>query len=422
MGIYALCVDIGTSSLKGGIIDIDPLPKKKRLIDFVKVSYNDSRRESISAMVWEDAFFEVCAMLMGEVNISVVCVSSNGPTLICCDSEGNVLKTLHWFEDVNRIANIKSFFLPHVLNFKMQHKDLYERTKYFISPQEWLLHRLGASIKTCLPTPLYKPFYWDEQQLNELHLDADKFPPFVGLGSIIGSVSEKAAAKCKLLKSGTPLVCGGPDFIMALLGCGITKSGLACDRAGSSEGINYCVESLSSLQQGFNTANNVRVLPSPIRVLPSPIDGLHNLSVVINESGSLFDTWRLANCDANETYAQTLQRMMQGKKRRYKREMLPDILQHITDGVCDALSVLKANGANIDQLVVCGGQSKLLLWNQIKADITGCTFLLPEISDSELTGDAACASSALKLVCNISEAIEYLLVIKQTVRPSGKTG
>jgi ribulose kinase len=60
-------------------------------------------------------------------------------------------------------------------------------------------------------------------------------------------------------------------------------------------------------------------------------------------------------------------------------------------GIRRVLETMESNGLAIDELRVTGGQARNVIWNQLKADITGKRILVPEIEDAELLGSAACA-------------------------------
>jgi xylulokinase len=170
---------------------------------------------------------------------------------------------------------------------------------------------------------------------------------------------------------------------MALLGSGATKPGLVCDRAGSSEGINVCASEPPS--EAVSAAYS-------LRVLPHAVEGLWNISIVLPESGSLIDRYRLENGEQNIPYEETLKGMISWADERLT---LHPILRKITDQVRGALETLCKAGYPVYEMRHSGGQAKSLLWNKLKAEICGCKLLVPEIPDTELAGDAAAAMLAL---------------------------
>jgi xylulokinase len=194
-------------------------------------------------------------------------------------------------------------------------------------------------MRTVLPQSAYKPYYWDEAQCAALSLDIAKFPPFAAMGTRIGSFN------------GLPIIGGGPDFIMALVGTDTLEPGRVCDRAGSSEGINLCTKEPTA-----NYANKTIPEGCALRILPHIIPGLWNAGFVIAKSGKLFE-----EKPGRATLAKMACRVKAG------------------------LAVLGIEGCT---MTLSGGQAKSKVWNKMKARLTGCTLLVPEISDGELLGDA----------------------------------
>lgn len=65
---------------------------------------------------------------------------------------------------------------------------------------------------------------WSDRVLDLCGLDRSVFPTVVQPGSIVGTVTSQAAADTGLAK-GTPVVAGGADTQLALLGIGVTQQG-----------------------------------------------------------------------------------------------------------------------------------------------------------------------------------------------------
>ncbi|MDR1073574.1 MAG: sugar kinase, partial [Treponema sp.] len=269
-----LSADIGTSSLKAALIDSDG-----SLAAFARVAYPAYPAQMgaafmFSTVIWENALGSALSALSAEYaartglnaadRLEAVCVSANGPTLVPYTIDGKSLPPLLWCDGrVSGTASgdngkTKSLFLPHAAWFAQNEPALYEKTKRFISAQEWVSFMLGAEPVTTLPSGLYEEYYWNKSQCALFGLDMAKFPPFVEMGDIIGRVSEKAAQRFNL-KPHTPIIAGSPDFIAALIGTGVVEPGLVCDRAGTSEGVNLC----ASLPKTGETPafNGLRTLP-----------------------------------------------------------------------------------------------------------------------------------------------------------------
>ncbi|MDR1256847.1 MAG: FGGY-family carbohydrate kinase [Spirochaetaceae bacterium] len=404
MTFPVLCADIGTTSLKAALIDIADAPVAGRMLAFARERYNAAGTAAREAVAWEAAFYRAVLALRGmlpAVRAEAVCISGNGPTLVPLRNAGgdDPFPPLHWFSPRSAEAGrTASFFLPLAAYFRRNEPEMYEKTRLFLSCHEWLASRLGAVPVTVLPTPCYRPYYYDDDQCAAFSLDARKFPSFVPLGTVTGHVSREAAER-SALAAGIPVTAGGPDFIMALLGSGAIEPGLVCDRAGSSEGINVCAD-----------------IPPPdavsarysLRVLPHAIEGLWNVSVVLPDSGSIFDRYRLETGCQGDSYEETLRGMAGADE----TAVLHPVLQRIADGAHGVIETLRKAGYPVREMRHSGGQAKSPIWNRLKARACGCTLLVPEIADTELAGNAAACMLALGCAPDIACACKKIVVIK----------
>lgn len=368
---------------------------------------------SVLARDWEDALcLALCTLrrLTTNAEISAVCISGNGPTLVPVTFTDQALPPLHWHhERLNLPVPMMSLFLPYAAWFQLERPTDYERVRFFFSSHEWLSFRLGANPVTALPAPAYRRYYWDEEQCRILGLYIEKFPPFVNMGAMIGRVSTQAAYRFKV-SGGIPIIAGGPDFITALIGVGAISEGLVCNRAGTSEGINLCAAA--------------PIHSDKLRCLPHAAEGLWNIGGIIPESGVLFDRYREQTGRCTQDYEELL------------RELIPDEpcadAERVPDAVEDGRSILetigfktrtvldqfKSLGFILRELRVSGGQSKSARWNQLKADITGCTLLVPEMSDGELAGNAVLAALALGESTGLGEAAARMIRIERRFAPN----
>jgi xylulokinase len=90
------------------------------------------------------------------------------------------------------------------------------------------------------------------------------------------------------------------------------------------------------------------------------------------------------------------------------------IVESIGFMVLDSLQTLEHRGFPVTEMRVSGGQAKNPLWNQLKANITGCTLHIPEIIDAELAGNACLALIHLGEARNVDEACRKVVRIKES--------
>jgi xylulokinase len=348
-------------------------------------------------------------------------ISGNGPTLVPITKDGSSLAPIFWFDDSappfsknmpGILPEYKSFFLPKVKAFAEKRQVDYERTDFFLSPQEWLSWRLGASPVPVIPHAAYEPYYWDSEQCEAFGLHWHKFTPLQKMGSVIGKTKSGISPLNSEGVPGVPLAAAGPDFIMALIGTGVLEPGMCCDRTGSSEGINVCLAEKPG-GEFFN-----------LRILPHAVEGFWNAGAVIPRSGKQFDDFLAAFSSSMSglTTDEILERLILGspldgvsQADRSGRT----VLEKMAGELSAAIRSLEIARFPVGELVLSGGQAKNPLWNQYKADMTGRIFLEPEIIDAELGGDAVLGALILK-GGSLKERAAEMIRIKKRYTPAHK--
>ncbi|MDR2767387.1 MAG: hypothetical protein LBB82_03570 [Treponema sp.] len=367
------CGDLGTSSFKAALIGAEGT-----LIRAERIPYEGS-----APRCWEDAFFRAAALLLAdeERRPDALVLSGNGPTLVPLLRGGEALAPLLWFHEAGVDKGISSLFLPKIAAFRREQREAYEQTWLFLCAHEWLCRRLGAPPLMTLPRSAYEKYYWDDEQAAALEIDTARLPRKTVMGSVTGVVTAAGPL------NGVPIVPAGPDFIMALIGAGTLEEGRCCDRAGSSEGINVCVNGLQA--ERITSALAERVIPAgTLRVLPHIVEGCWNVAALISESGKfLADYAHSAGVTSGGMLDKIFSENHEGGRK---------LIETLAGRLIAALDQLRQAGLPVTTLTLSGGQSRSPQWNQFKADRTGCTLLVPEIADAELLGDAIVGALALE--------------------------
>lgn len=281
------------------------------------------------------------------------------------------------------------------------------------------------------PHKEFLPYIWDDESLDLMGLKRSAFPGIVEMGTICGSVRNNSLLKTSL-KPGTPVVACGSDFMASLIGTGTVYPGRICDRAGTSEGINYC----SPVSSG-----------NPhLRELPHAVEGLLNVSAILSSTGSLFEWYRHLTGQESFRYDETMDGVKNTSPEQERPVFFPNLKQgflwEFSNGMFTGLdpeqgkfelgrAVMEAIGfavrksletfdsldLPVEEIRISGGQGKSRVWNQMKADITGKRILIPEIEDAELLGDACLAAVALGRYPDILKASDDLVKIKHEINP-----
>jgi xylulokinase len=426
-------------------------PKAGTMVEgsLVKIPMSINENETDPAQ-WTEAFANGIRQIAGQcghvqiATIAAILISGNGPTLVPVTASGAAMAR-HWLdrravEEGKTVSQLfgtfvdPSFFLPKILYIKNRESELYQKTEHFLSSSEYLAYYLSGNARMVLAGKTFEKWYWNDEVLDKAGFsgsEKDKFPAFIAPGEEIGEVLPELAGQFGLAQ-GVKVFAGGPDFLLSILGTGCAEPGDACDRSGTSEGINLCTEQYIDDKRLFSYEH--------------PVKPFWNLSGIISTSGKAISwTRRLLGITPPEEYNKFYNLAAQAKAGGNGAIFLPylagerapvwnpdahavfsglslhdspaELARAACEGVCysirDVITVMEADGASVTAMRVTGGPSESDFLNQLKADVSGKPVLLPELEEAELLGLAVIGSVALGEYTNFGEAAKKMVRIKK---------
>lgn len=360
---------------------------------------------------WFQAFANGTAVLLRSANsksvldISAICISGNGPTVVSQNG-----RTLLWNNNLAKelkksIPQTTSLFIPQLAAFKKNFPAEWNDSQYIFSGPEFLIWKLTGSAVTILPEKRFEAAYWNDSLLELCGIEKNKLPPFVPVAYNAGTLNPESAELLSL-SADTPVFCGGPDFITALIGTNTLASGKICDRAGSSEGINFC--------------SDKPVFAENLRTLPSVIPGLWNISAIIPESGSLINEFKneiSALEEKDVSYREIIDYAFNDKNSEGWR-IITKIKNDVKAGLLRIRALCAENNIEIsDTMTITGGQAKNPRWLQEKSNAADIKIAVCNSPDSELTGNAVIALYGLGKYKSISQAADKIVRTAQIYTP-----
>ena len=442
-----LTVDIGTSTFKSALWDYEGNCLSTAAVPVIENINNGLMQPSL----WLDAFEKCCRKLGNLKKTETIIISGNGPSLVPVlgepFEENKFLVPAEnarlWFErsaekyqaQVSELMGgfvDASFFLPKILYIKNEEKDLYDRTKFFLGCPEYLAYALTAEARTVFPCEGFDRWFWNDSALEKLQLDKEKFPDFIRPGELFGNILHQAARHFGFKKN-IPVISGGPDFFAAILASGVTEPGQACDRTGSSEGINLCTKN--------------KICDERLMSYGHPIKPHWNLSGIINTTGKAIqwgsdllglgfnDFINLAQkskpgCggliflpylagERAPIWNPKVRALWQGISLSSDRcDFANSVLESIGFAIRDVLSVMEEKGETAGQLRVTGGLAGCGILNQIKADITGIEILEGVHEEAELPGLAIIGACYNGKFNSFAQASSAFVKIKKHYEPN----
>ncbi len=448
-----LVFDIGTTAVKGAVFSMTGRLLHKESAPVQHIPSKNSHVHETDPEEWiriitelNQKLFQSTSLTAAVGKVQAIVVSGNGPTMIPVDKHGKALSSaMTWLDRrgieesgiIKKLSGISidpSFYLPKALWVKRHASELYEKTAFFLSCSEYVVMNLTGEAAMVFPGEGLENFIWTDELLDITGLDKNKFPPFVEPGSQLGTVTSTAANSI-CLGRGIPVYAGGPDFIVSLLGTAAVKPGRACDRAGTSEGINIC--------------SRVKIDDTRLMCYRHVIREFWNVTGIISTSGKALEWFRDNIYQKKLDYEAIDERASMIPAGAGKLLFLPYLtgeraplwdpnargifiglsLHHTIDDMAravlestgfairDILTVMEERGILIDELRITGTPAKSDVWNQIKADITGKRILVPEITDSELVGDVCLALYGMGEYSSLEEVSEQMVRISQVFEP-----
>ena len=343
-----------------------------------------------------------------------------------------------WIEESGN-NSVDPFYPPMIARWFIKNNEAFkERGAKFINNGPYVLSRL-ANLKAddiCIDWATLSGWLvgydaikkeWSKGQMAELEIPMEYLPKIVEPYHIIGTLSEDAAAATGL-PAGIPIAAGAGDTMQSNVGCGLVKSGMAADVAGTAamftimvDGINEDLTKNTDLLFSIGTLpdtyfywgyirtgglslrwfrDNVAMRPDDatfydeIQALAEKIPAGSNGTIFIpyltGGSGTLDGA---SGCFLNMTMNTT------------QPEMWRALLESIAYEYKGLTDTLKANGIPVDEVIITEGGSKSDLWNQIKADMLDAHVITMKRKEGAVMVDALLAAYAVGDIEDLGETV-----------------
>ncbi|MCI8327372.1 MAG: xylulose kinase [Lachnospiraceae bacterium] len=340
--------------------------------------------------------------------------------------------------------------------FRLNEPALYEKTYKMISPQALLTKAFGADdwydeeddANWWLVTN-GDTFEFDPELCNIFGMDIDKYPRNMKSGTPIGGVTEEVAKKTGL-KVGTPIFVGSGDQQCGAAGVGnsgaaglgsvcLGTAGLCigysstpvrdangkCHVLGHPAG-GYTMEGhASAAASSFRWCRNAISQYEMVTEEVSGIDVYTIMSSIAGKAplgakGTIFLPWLAgAACPYyNDSARGAFVGMTLGTT---KSELLRAAMEGICFEMRGMLEALNEAGfKDFDKLRITGGAARSDLWNQIQADIYGCSVETVKAPEATALGAAMIGAVGAGIFKDLREASEAMVSVKRTYDPIAK--
>lgn len=451
-----LGLDLGTSSLKGIIIDDDQklVASAKASLDVTRPHPGWSEQDPAS---WIKAAESVLSALSGQVDMGAVrgiglSGHMHGATVL--DAEDQVLWPCILWNDTRSAKQAQAmdsdpafrlitgnivfpgFTAPKVEWLREEHPDLFARIAKILLPKDylrlWLTGTYVAEMSDAAGTSWLDTGArdWSDELLAKVHLTRDQMPTLVEGSQSSGDVRPEIAGRFGL-GSAVPVAGGGGDNAASAIGVGVVKAGQAFVSLGTS-GVLFAAN--DSYRPDADTA-----VHTFCHALP---DTWHQMGVILAASDAL--TWYSKLVDEGPaSLTKDLGALQAPGSALFlpylggERTPLNDAairgafvgLEHATDrqagtravleGVTFALKdcqqALAATGTQLESLIAVGGGSASNYWLSAIATALNCQIDLPE--DGELGAAFGAARLGMMAATDAGAEIASQPVMERHVEP-----
>jgi len=442
---YILSLDLGTTNIKAGIYN--STLEEISIVSF-KISYINS-----SDFIEFDAehYWQICKKCIIDVieksrvnpsDIDSISLTGQAETLVTIDKHNEILgNAISWMDtrSVTECYNLRKVFdvkhcymitgqpeivttlpITKIMWMKSNLKSQFKKVKMFLLIKDYVIFRFTGKLVSEFSISSFTYYldvinkkYWKEI-IDYVGFNIEQLPELMEPGEYIVGVTPRI---CKDLGLKEDLVVniGMLDHFSGMLGVGNTKEGILSESTGTVMALATILKTPSS-----------DLFPLPFHY--GPFQNKYSLLPVC-ESGGICYEWFRENFYQGNSFEEINKEVEDhlNYEDAYNLLFLPyimganspefnfkakgifygininnkksDFARAVLEGVAFLLhkniDFLKKKGINIKKVISLGGGSKSMLWNQIKADVTGREIYLPKYSESALFGAAISAATRL---------------------------
>ena len=319
--------------------------------------------------------------------------------------------------------------------------EIYENTSSFLTPKDYINYCLTNRICTDLTEASgsflldFQTLKYSKKRAESLEIDLAKFPEIINSDQVIGTISSVASANTGI-PTGLPVMSGGGDSMVALLGSSILEPGQSAEITGTSTVIAnqsnntlydpkishllstsgkkislMCIDSggdsvrwIKSLLENENL--NFEDLDQLLTQVPVGSCGLYFIPCLIGER----------NLNSFHTRAQFFGMSSNHTKEYFYRAVTEGLAMMVTRN----LKSLQQSGEKVEKLIVSGAGAQGSNWLKMKASIYGMPLYLPECLETGLIGGAILVGKGTGLFGDLKEGCQQLVNIKERIDPDPK--
>lgn len=448
-----LGLDIGTSSVKGVVMDADGKVVQTATAPCTfstpRPLWSESDPEG-----WWSATVAVCRQVVGTVGadrISSLGLSGQMHGLVMLDQACRVLRPCILWNDQRTAAEcaeltarvgadrvirltgnpvLPGFTAPKLLWVGKHEPEVFSRLAHLLLPKDYVRFRLARALSTdlsdasgtsLLDVPRRR---WSGEMVEACGLRSSVLPELHESPDLSCALTPEAASLTGL-RAGTPIVAGAGDQAAQAVGCGIVREGLVSATLGTS-GVVFAHSESCRVEAAGRLHAFCHAVPGK----------WHLMGVMLSAAGSY--QWLRQALGGDVPYA-TLDAeaaavpagsegliflpYLSGERtphpdpqargawvgltlRHGRGHLARAVLEGVAFGMRDSLELMRALGIHPGSVIASGGGAVSPLWRQIQADIYGCPVRTVSVAEGAAYGAAILAAVGAQRFRSVEEACQ----------------
>ena len=327
---------------------------------------------------------------------------------------------------------------------KETNQESYDRTQHYLVPKDFINYRLtgvaAADPSEAACTYLYdcRTNGYSQELADAVGVDQSKFAPVRPSHAVIGQVTADAAGLTGI-PAGTPVVAGGGDFPVSMLGFGIVGDGVLADVTGTSSLLaTHSHEAL--IDPGIQNCRHVVDGWIPFTILDCggiSMKWCKDLMSSVGDERSYDELIELARDVPAGSDGLVFYSYMLGERRRenvnskggFFGVRLEHEAKHFVRAVMEgvALSIgkdaglFRSLGLNVERVFSVGGGTKNPLWNEIKAGVLGLPLEISPEPEAGIKGCGLLGAAGVGLVTDLEAEATSRRTASLTIEPAKET-
>lgn len=449
-----LVVDFGVFNVRAIVLDASCgaslcAVKRKYDISFINTGYSEIAPD----MIWSyscECVTNALSLIGKEVSISALSFSFPGENLLLLEENYQPVYNCIMFTDRRAIRQGEklasrysredykiSQFSPaaKVLYLKENMPQIFERTKYFVSIQQFILTKLGLPPFWDYTMAACHSFYnsnlggWDPELLSAVNITEKNLgSDILSSCDIAGRINYYGNTR---IGDHVPVVLGGHDSDLGLYGLGIIdeEQDIIGEVSGTFDHVGYTVRNF------YKSTNSKAFHPGPLANTEIVMKAYAHYSTVLQwfmreivgntTDEAIYNMWKGCNFDGHPHVVRMSPCLFAENGlfsgiglNTTKYEMFQAVIEALTfESRRLAESIIDKKSGTCTTIHIGGGPAVYDDWIQLRADVTGLIMKRMSNNDISAVGSCAMAAYGIGLYSSLEETIQNIVAVKDAFWP-----